>query len=317
MSRRQAVEGSAYLAGGTTLIDLIKLDVMRPTAVIDINPLSMAAIERQPDGALRIGANVRNSDLAQHDEVRTRYPVLSEALLSGASPQLRNMATTAGNLMQRTRCPYFRDGISACNKREPGSGCAAREGYNHMHAILGGSEACIAVHPSDFCVALAILDAEIEVEGPRGARTIAFQDFHLLPGGTPEQEHALAPGELITAVTLPPPPAGARSHYVKRRQRESFEFALASAAVLLVLDGARIAEARVALGGVATKPWRSPEAERVLTGAVANEESFRRAADAALAAAEPLAHNGFKVPLARGVLKRALETAAKSGASHP
>lgn len=313
LASRQAADGSEYLAGGTTLIDLTKLDVMRPAGMIDINRLPLSAIETQPDGSLRIGANVRNSDLARHEEVRTRYPVLSEALLSGASPQLRNMATTAGNLMQRTRCPYFRDGISACNKREPGTGCAARDGYNHMHAILGGSDACVAVHPSDFCVALAILDAVIEVEGPGGRRTIAFRDFHLLPESHPEREHGLSRGELIIAVTLPAPPAGARSHYLKRRQRESFEFALASAAVLIVLDGSRIREARVALGGVGTRPWRSSEAEQVLSGAAANEESFRRAADATLSAAEPLTHNRYKIPLARGVLMRAFETAARPG----
>jgi xanthine dehydrogenase YagS FAD-binding subunit len=302
-------EDAAFVAGGTTLIDLLKLDVMRPARVIDVNRLPLSRLETTADGGLKIGALVRNSDLAWHEDVRRRYPVLSEALLSGATAQLRNMATTAGNLMQRTRCPYFRDNLSPCNKREPGTGCAALEGYNRLHALLGTSEACIATHPSDMCVALAVLDGTIEVAGPTEARMIPFRDFHLLPGTTPHLEHALQPGELITAVHLPAPPPSARQRYVKLRDRESFEFALASAAVVIVPDGPRIGEARVAFGGIATKPWRSPAAESALRGAPPNAETFARAAEAALREAQPRKHNAFKVTLARQALCRALSDA--------
>ncbi|HVS52728.1 MAG TPA: xanthine dehydrogenase family protein subunit M [Opitutaceae bacterium] len=297
---------NSFVAGGTTLIDLVKLDVMRPERVIDINRLPLAQIETLPDGRLKIGALVRNSDLAWHAEVKARYPVLSAALLSGASPQLRNMATTAGNLMQRTRCPYFRDNLSPCNKRAPGSGCAALDGYNRMHALLGASEACIATHPSDMCVALAALDATIVVQGSAGERAIPFGEFHLLPGDTPEKEHALGAGELITAIVLAPPPAGARQHYLKLRDRESFEFALASVAVVASLDGDRFGDVRLALGGVATKPWRSRAAEEVLRGAPANDATFRAAAEAALRDARPRRHNAFKVTLAQQAIRRAL-----------
>jgi xanthine dehydrogenase YagS FAD-binding subunit len=296
-----------YLAGGTTLIDLMKLDVARPRRVVDINTLPLQQIEPTREGGLRIGALVRNSDLAWHAVVKRDYPVLSQALLAGASAQLRNMATTAGNLLQRTRCPYFRDNISPCNKREPGSGCAALEGYNRSHAILGTGDACIATHPSDMCVALAVLDATVVVRGKDGEREIPFADFHRLPGDTPEIETELSPGELVVAVVLPPPRRGARSHYLKLRDRESFEFALASAAVLVVPDGPRLAEARIALGGVATKPWRAQAAEARLRGAVATLESFTAAADAALAGAQPRQHNAFKVALAKQVIVRALE----------
>jgi xanthine dehydrogenase YagS FAD-binding subunit len=300
---------TAFVAGGTTLIDLIKLDVMQPARVIDINRLPLAQIETQPNGSLRVGATARNSDLAWHPDVKARYPALAQALLSGASPQLRNMATTAGNLMQRTRCPYFRDRVSPCNKREPGSGCSALDGYNRQHAILGGSEACIATHPSDMCVALAVLDVIIIVQGPGGERRVPFAEFHLLPGHTPEREHALQPGELITAVIIPPPPPNSAQFYLKLRDRESFEFALASAAVLVTRDGNHISEARVALGGVGTKPWRSPEAEAVLRGAPISAETFRRAAEVALQSAEPRRHNAFKVVLAQQALHRALAEA--------
>jgi xanthine dehydrogenase YagS FAD-binding subunit len=300
---------TAFVAGGTTLIDLIKLDVMRPARVIDINRLPLAQIETLPDGSLRVGATARNSDLAWHADVKVRYPVLAQALLSGASPQLRNMATTAGNLMQRTRCPYFRDRVSPCNKREPGSGCSALEGYNRQHAILGGSDACIATHPSDMCVALAVLDAVIIVQGPGGERRLPFAEFHLLPGDTPEREHALEPGELITAVIIPPPPPNSAQFYLKLRDRESFEFALASAAVLVTRDDDRIRDARVALGGVGTKPWRSPEAETVLRGATISPDIFRRAAEVALQSAQPRRHNAFKVILAQQALQRALAEA--------
>ncbi len=301
---------TSLLAGGTTLIDLVKLDVMRPARVVDINRLPLADVARTPNGGLKIGALVRNSDLAWHDEVKRNYPVLSAAILAGASPQLRNMATTAGNLMQRTRCPYFRDIASACNKREPGSGCAALDGYNRSHAVLGGSDACIATHPSDMCVALAALDAEILARGPDGERTIRFADFHLLPGDTPAREHALREDELITAVVLPPPLPDARAEYLKLRDRESFEFALASVAVILRRDGDRIGEARLALGGVATKPWRASAAEKVLNGAPATAATFAKAADAALAGARPRKHNAFKIPLARLAIQRALADAA-------
>lgn len=304
---------AAYIAGGTTLIDLTKLDVLRPDHLVDVNRLpGLSRIEPLSPGGLRIGALVRNSDLAWDERVRRDYPVLAEALLSGASPQLRNLATTAGNLMQRVRCPYYRDNVSACNKRDPGSGCAAREGYNRMHAILGTSEACIATHPSDFCVALAALDAEVLVTDGSHERSIPLVDFHLLPGATPEREHALQPHELITAVALPAPLPGARSHYLKLRDRESYEFALASAAVILVLDGPRIRDARIALGGVGTKPWRSPEAETVLRGASATADTFRAAAEVALVGAVPRQHNAFKLTLARRVLERALVTVTRS-----
>lgn len=306
VAQHNASAANAFLAGGTTLVDLVKLDVMRPERVVDINRLPLTTIDRLPDGRLKIGALVRNSDLAWHADVQRDYPVLSAALLSGASPQIRNMATTAGNLMQRTRCPYFRDNISPCNKREPGSGCAALEGYNRMHAVLGGSPACIATHPSDMCVALAALDAEILVHGERGERTIPLRDFHLLPGSAPEREHALAAGELITAVILPRPLPDARQHYLKLRDRESYEFALASVAVIVALDGSRIREARVALGGVATKPWRARAAEDVLRGAPPTAETFHAAAIAALRDAEPRKFNAFKVPLAQQAIQRAL-----------
>lgn len=305
----------AYLAGGTTLIDLVKLDVMRPSKMVDINRLPLSQIERLPDGGLKIGALVRNSDLAWHAAVKQDYPLLAQAILSGASPQLRNMATTAGNLMQRTRCTYFRDNVSPCNKREPGSGCAAQEGYNRMHAIFGGSPACIATHASDMCVALAALEAEVVVSGSRGERTILFSDFHLLPGLTPEREHALRDDELITAVVLPPPLPGARGHYLKLRDRESFEFALVSVAVLLHREGSRIREARIALGGVGTKPWRVPSAERLLQGKEPSPAVFQSAAEGAFTEAEPRQHNAFKIPLARLAIQRALAEVTSENAS--
>lgn len=301
---------SAYLAGGTTLLDLVKLDVMLPGTIVDVNRLPLNLIERVSGGGLRIGALVRNSDLAWHPDVQRDYPLITAAIMAGATAQLRNMATTGGNIMQRTRCPYFRDGISACNKRTPGSGCAALDGFNRSHALLGGSEACIATHPSDLCVALAALEAEIHVEGRDGPRTIPFGEFHLLPGRTPQREHALDPGELITGITLPPLPAGAKAHYIKLRDRESFEFALASAGVVLVVERNRIQFARVALGGIATKPWRATTAEAVLRGAIPDADTFRAAAETALREAQPRAHNAFKLTLARQALVRALETAS-------
>jgi xanthine dehydrogenase YagS FAD-binding subunit len=298
-----------FLAGGTTLIDLMKLDVERPVRVIDINRLPLDRIEPAPDGGLRIGATARNSDLAHHPTVVRDYAVLSQAILSGASAQLRNMATTAGNLLQRTRCMYFRDTAMPCNKREPGTGCPAIAGGNRMLAILGTSEQCIATNPSDMCVALAALEATVHVQGPKGTRAVPIGDFHLLPGTTPERETVLEPGDLITHVTLPPPEAGSRQHYLKLRDRVSYEFALASTAVVLSIADGRVTRARVALGGVGTKPWRSPEAEAALTGEAATDGTFRSAAEAALRGARPQSENAFKVELAKRCVVHALRTA--------
>jgi xanthine dehydrogenase YagS FAD-binding subunit len=294
-----------FLAGGTTLLDLMKLDVQSPRQVIDINHLPLAQIEVTDRGA-RIGALVTNTDMAYHADIRKRYPVLSEAILSGATPQLRNMATLGGNLMQRTRCSYFRDATWACNKREPGSGCSALEGYNRSHAVLGTSDKCIATHPSDMCVALAALDTVVVTQTAKQERRIPFADFHVAYGDDPAKETNLKAGELITAVELPNTPFFARSHYVKVRDRAAFEFALASAAVAIDIEGGRIRAARVAIGGVATKPWRSVEAERLLVGAPADEATYKAAATAALAGAKPQKFNAFKVELARRTLVRAL-----------
>ena len=299
-----------FVAGGTTLIDLMKLDVERPTQVIDINHLPLGAVEILPNGGLKIGALVRNSDLAHHPRVVADYPVLSQALLAGASAQLRNKATTGGNLLQRTRCAYFRDTDQPCNKRETGSGCGAIGGANRMLAILGTSEHCIATNPSDMNVALAALEAVVHIEGPRGAREVALADFHLLPGDTPQRETVLEPGDLVTHVSLPPPAAGARQTYLKLRDRASYEFALASAAVVLTVHGGRVERARFAMGGIGTKPWRSAEAERVLTGAAPDDAAFTAAADALLRGAKPQSENSFKIELARRCLVHALKTAA-------
>jgi xanthine dehydrogenase YagS FAD-binding subunit len=301
-----------FLAGGTTLLDLMKLDVETPARLVDINRLPLSAIEATPEGGLRIGATVRNSDLAYHSTVKRDYPVLSQALLSGASAQLRNMATTAGNLLQRTRCMYFRDTAMPCNKREPGTGCPAIGGANRMLAILGTSEHCIATNPSDMNVALAALEATVHVQGPRGTRTIPIGEFHLLPGQTPERETVLEPGDLVTHVTLPPPAAGSKQLYLKLRDRASYEFALASAAVVLTVASGRVTRARVALGGVGTKPWRSPEAEAALVGQPAETTSFRLAAEAALQNARPQSESAFKIELAKRCLTYALATAASS-----
>src|SRR4030095_6813507 len=283
-----------------------------PSRLLDINRLSFDKIEEMPDGGLKIGATVRNSDLANHSRVQRDYSVLSQAILSGASAQLRNMATTAGNLLQRTRCVYFRDTAMACNKREPGSGCPAITGSNRTLAILGTSDKCIATNPSDMCVAMAALEAIIHVEGRRGARTIAFGDFHLLPGSTPHRETVLEPGDLITHITLPPPTSGRKHLYLQLRDRASYEFALASAAVVLTISSGKISRARIALGGVGTKPWRSTEAEAALTGKPANDTTFRQAAEAALRSAKPQSENGFKIELAKRCLTHALRTAAAS-----
>ncbi len=303
-----------FLGGGTNLIDLMKMGVETPTQLIDINRLELAQVEELPGGkGVRIGALARNSDVAENPLIKLRYPVLSEAFLSGASPQLRNMATVGGNLLQRTRCYYFYDpAFPACNKRKPGSGCGAIDGFNRMHAILGQSEHCIAVHPSDMCVALAALDAIVRVQGQKGEREIPLVDFHRLPGSTPDHETDLGADELITAVDLPASKFAVRSHYLKVRDRASYAFALVSAAVALDLgaDGT-INAVRIALGGVAHKPWRATKAEQKLTGAKTNEQLFHDAAEAELAAAKGYKHNSFKIELAKRTIVRALNTVAK------
>jgi xanthine dehydrogenase YagS FAD-binding subunit len=298
-----------FVAGGTTLIDLMKLNVETPARLIDINRLPFDKIETTPDGGLQIGATVRNSDLAHHATVQRDYAVLSQALLSGATAQLRNMATTAGNLLQRTRCMYFRDTAMPCNKREPGTGCPAITGSNRTLAVLGTSEHCIASNPSDMCVAMAALEATIHVQGAKGPRAIPIGDFHLLPGSTPNRETVLEPGDLITHVTLPPPRAGSKQVYLKLRDRASYEFALASAAVVITIAGGKVTQARIALGGVGTKPWRSPEAEAALVGKPADAANFRKAADAAMRNAKPQSENGFKIELAKRCLTHALKMA--------
>ncbi len=298
--------GARFVAGGTTLIDLMKLNVETPKSVVDINLLPLDRVEASADGGLKIGALVRNSDLANHADVKARYAVLSQALLSGASPQLRNMATTGGNLLQRTRCYYFRDTTYACNKRQPGSGCSAIDGFNRIHAVLGGSEHCVATNPSDMAVAMMALEATVHTQGAKGEREIALDEFYLVPGSTPERETVLEPGELITYVTLPMPVAGTKSYYLKLRDRAQYEFALASAAVVASVDGGRVKRVRIALGGVGTKPWRSREAEAALEGKTADERNFHAAAEAALREAKPLRDNGFKIELAKRALVRAL-----------
>lgn len=299
-----------FIAGGTTLVDLMKLDVERPSQVVDINGLRLNDVAAQPDGSLRIGALVRNSDLAHHPEVLGSYPVLSQALLSGASGQLRNMATTSGNLLQRTRCTYFRDTtFPACNKRTPGSGCAALEGNNRINAVLGTSDHCIATHPSDMAVAMTALEARVHIVGKTGERDVPLAAFYKLPGTTPNIENVLEPGDLITWVTLPAPAPGTRSLYLKLRDRASYEFALASAAVVLQMDGGHIGKASIALGGVGTIPWRAEAAERSLSGKPAEQAHFHAAAELALHDAKPYRDNGFKIELARLCLIRALSTA--------
>jgi len=299
-----------FMGGGTTLIDLMKLNVETPDRVLDINRLPLDKIEVMPDGGLKIGATARNSDLAYHAKVQKDYSVLSQAILQGASAQIRNMATVAGNLLQRTRCVYFRDTAMACNKREPGTGCPAITGHNRTLAIFGASDHCIATNPSDMCIALAALEATVHIQGTKGTRAVAFGDFHVLPGNTPQRETVLEPGDLITHVTLPPPIAGSKQHYLKLRDRASYEFALASAAVVLTIAGGKITRARIALGGVGTKPWRSPEAEAALTGKAANDATFRQAAEAALQGAKPQSENKFKIELAKRCIAYALRTAA-------
>jgi xanthine dehydrogenase YagS FAD-binding subunit len=297
-----------FVAGGTTLVDLMKLNVEQPRQVIDISRLSLDEVETLPGGGLKIGALVRNADLAHHPAVVRDYAVLAQPLRAGASAQLRNMATTGGNLLQRTRCVYFRDTAMPCNKRQPGSGCAAIDGYNRPLAVLGTSGDCIATNPSDMNVALTALEATINIRGVKGERRVPIDDFFLLPGGTPDRETVLEPGDLVTSVTLPPP-TGATSVYVKLRDRASYEFALVSVAAVARVEASRFTHIRIAFGGVGTKPWRSREAERALAGQTADEASFRRAADAALQGAKPRSQNGFKVELAKRCLIHTLKQA--------
>jgi xanthine dehydrogenase YagS FAD-binding subunit len=303
-----AAPNAKFVAGGTNLIDLMKLNIETPRQVVDINGLKLNTIEKLPNGTVRIGAMVKNSDLAYHPIISKNYPVLSEALLSGASAQLRNMASVGGNLLQRTRCPYFYNTEFPCNKRIPGSGCPAITGFNRNNAILGTSDHCIATHPSDMCVAMAALGAVINVHGPKGSRAIPFADFHLLPGSTPHLENTLRADELITSVDLPAMPYAVKSHYLKVRDRASYEFALTSAAVILNIQNGRIQQAHIALGGVGTKPWRATLAEKVLIGAQANEQTYRTAAEAVLSQAKPYKDNAFKIELAKRTLVRALTT---------
>ena len=295
-----------FLGGGTNLVDLMRLDVERPEVLVDVTRLPFCEIEETEDGGLRVGAGVRNSDFAADPRVRSRYPALAEALLAGASGQLRNRATTGGNLLQRTRCPYFQDVTAPCNKREPGTGCSAREGEHSNHAILGWSQDCVATHPSDMAVPLAAFDAAVHVLGPDGAREIPVEGFHRLPGGEPQRDSVLEPGELIVAVELPRLPVAARSKYRKVRERASFEFALVSVAAALAIEDGNVVCARIALGGVAHKPWRAHKAEAALLGVAASEANFRQAAEVELAEARPLRDNAWKVDLARNVITRTL-----------
>jgi xanthine dehydrogenase YagS FAD-binding subunit len=306
--------GAAYLAAGTNLLDLMKVGIARPNRLVDVTRLpGLDRIERLPDGAIRVGAMVRNADLAHDQDFVRSYPAVAEALLSGASAQLRNAATVGGNLLQRTRCGYFYDPASACNKRAPGSGCDARDGKNRLHAVLGWSDACIATHPSDFCVPLVALDAVVEIEGRNGRREIALEALHRLPGDTPERDNALEPGDLIVAVRLPAEARGfsANTCYLKVRERTSFAFAIVSAAAGLSIEQGTIREARLVLGGVAAKPWRAHAAEKYLAGRRTDAVAFFYAAEAALAEARPSGHNGFKIELARRIIVRALMQAAK------
>jgi xanthine dehydrogenase YagS FAD-binding subunit len=308
--RLVARPGAAFIAGGTNLIDLMKGHVATPTLLVDVSRLPLADVAARPEGGIRIGALVRNSDLANHPLVRESYPLLAQALVSGASPQLRNMASVGGNLLQRTRCYYFYDtGFAACNKRAPGSGCAAREGYNRIHAVLGASDACVATNPSDMNVALAALRAEVVLQGTNGERRVPLGDFHRLPGDTPERDTSLEPGELIVAVDLPASPFAARSHYLKVRDRASYAFALVSVAAALDLRDGVVRDAALALGGVAHRPWRLASAEAALIGRPLDDAGVAAASERLLAGARPLKDNAFKVELARRSIARALRTA--------
>jgi xanthine dehydrogenase YagS FAD-binding subunit len=311
---RQAQQPDAkFIGGGTNLLDLMKGDVERPQHLVDVSRLPLSGIAELSDGTIRIGAMVTNSELAGNAVIRQRYPLLSQALLSGASQQLRNKATTGGNLLQRTRCYYFYDtAFDMCNKRSPGSGCAAKEGINRIHAIFGASDRCIAVNPSDMNVALAALDAVIHVQGPHGERKIAIADFHRLPGDAPDKDTTLVPGELITAVDLPPSPFAANSHYLKVRDRASYAFALVSVAAALEMRNGTVGNARIVMGGVAHKPWRAAEAEQALIGRSLTGETISHAADIAVQGARPYGDNAFKIKLARQSVRRALHTAGKT-----
>ncbi|MEH2010835.1 FAD binding domain-containing protein [Nostoc sp.] len=318
-SVKDAVERAAndqnaiLIAGGTNLVDRLKVFLDEPSQLIDISRLEMKRIERTSEGGLSIGALVTNTAVADHPDVRRDYPILSRAILSGASQQIRNMATVGGNLLQRTRCPYYYDTAFPCNKRQPGSGCPAATGINRMHAILGASDQCVAVQPSDMCVPLAALDAVVVVEGPKGKRQIPLTDFHRLPGDTPQRDTNLEPGELITSVVLPPVPFAKSGVYLKLRDRTSYAFALVSVAAAVELAGEQIQNVRLAMGGVAHKPWRSKEAEKFLIGKSANTATFQQAAEIALQEAKPLTHNSFKVDLAKRAIRRALTVSAKGG----
>ena len=318
-SVKDAVERAAndqnaiLIAGGTNLVDRLKVFLDEPSQLIDISRLEMKRIERTSEGGLSIGALVTNTAVADHPDVRRDYPILSRAILSGASQQIRNMATVGGNLLQRTRCPYYYDTAFPCNKRQPGSGCPAATGINRMHAILGASDQCVAVQPSDMCVSLAALDAVVVVEGPKGKRQIPLTDFHRLPGNTPQRDTNLEPGELITSVVLPPVPFAKSGVYLKLRDRTSYAFALVSVAAAVDLAGEQIQNVRLAMGGVAHKPWRSKKAEKFLIGKSANTATFQQAAEIALQEAKPLTYNSFKVDLAKRAIRRALTVSAKGG----
>ena len=307
-----AGSGAKYLGGGTNLVDLMRETLERPAALVDVTGLSTEIVET-PKGGLRIGAGARNSAVAEHPIVRSRYPLLARALLAGASGQIRNMATVGGNVLQRTRCTYFYDDDgSHCNKREPGQGCDAIDGFNRIHAILGASPACVATHPSDMCIALAALDATVYLNGVAGERSVPFTEIHRLPGDTPQIETTLREGELITAVELPALPFAARSTYRKVRDRASYAFALVSVAAALDVEGGTVRDVRLALGGVAHKPWRALTAEASLRGKLANVESFRAAATAELAEARPLEHNAFKIELAKRTITAVLQELTES-----
>lgn len=313
VQRATTDQNAILIAGGTNLVDRLKVFLDEPSQLIDISRLEMKRIERTSEGGLSIGALVTNTAVADHADVRRDYPILSRAILAGASQQIRNMASVGGNLLQRTRCPYYYDTAFACNKRQPGSGCPAATGINRMHAILGASDQCVAVQPSDMCVPLAALDAVVVVEGPKGKRQIPFTDFHRLPGDTPQRDTNLEPGELITSVIVPPVPFAKSGVYLKLRDRASYAFALVSVAAALDLAGEQIRDVRLALGGVAHKPWRSKEAEKFLIGKTANAAIFQQAAEIALQGAKPLIHNSFKIDLAKRAIRRALTVSAKGG----
>lgn len=311
--RASTDKNALFIAGGTNLVDRLKVFLDEPSQLIDISRLQMQRIEQTAEGGLRIGALVSNTAVADHPDIRRNYPMLSRAILSGASQQIRNVASVGGNILQRTRCPYYYDTAFPCNKRQPGSGCPAATGINRMHALFGASDQCVAVQPSDMCVPLAALDAVVEVEGPKGKRQIPFVDFHRLPGDTPQRDTNLELGELITAVVLPSVPFAKSGVYLKLRDRASYAFALISVAAAVEVAGDRIQNARLAMGGVAHKPWRPTEAEKFLIGKPASAETLQQAAEIALQGAKPLAHNGFKVELAKRAIKRAIAVSVKGG----